>query len=257
MEDTDDTTAPSLRQYNRRQICGGCDRPMPVCLCHVIPEDPIQTRTKIVILHHPHESKHKLNTVPLLTKSLRHVTTISGRRLLRHHISGNGENNPNSSAAIYLFPPSPSSPAVTLSEIKSRILLTNQTSPVTLIVFDGTWKHAKEMVKASAEVLREAGAVRVCLDAGFDESVSGGSIYDSELLPRKEPFGGGVSTAEAVARWLGTVEPEGEEIERKVIRVLREMVRLQSGFLKPMKPRPKLMKKNKQMNEEEEEEEEE
>lgn len=123
-----------------------------------------------------------------------------------------------------------------------------------LIVFDATWRHAKEMVKASEEVLREAGAVRVCLDAGIDESVRGGSIYDSELFLRMEPVGGCVSTAEAVARCLGALEVDGEEIERKLISVLKEMVRLQSEFLKPMRPRPKLLKKRLQNQQQEEEE---
>ncbi|CAH8358613.1 unnamed protein product [Eruca vesicaria subsp. sativa] len=242
----------------RRQICNNCDRPKPICICHVIPSEPIPTKTEILILHHPHESRHKLNTTHLLVKSLLNVTRIPGRRLRNRHIS---TSLPKPSHTIYLFPPSPSSPAVTVSEFKISLnLLTDPPPSLRLIVFDATWKHAKEMVKASEEVLREAGAVRVCLDAGIDESVSGGSIYDSELLLRKEPVGGCVSTAEAVARCLGGLEVEGEEIERKLISVLKEMVRLQSEFLKPMRPRPKLLKKrllqNHQRTFEQEEEEE-
>lgn len=99
-------------------------------------------------------------------------------------------------------------------------------------------------MKASEGVLNSVGAIRVCLDV--DESLSGGSIFDDELVLRKEPFKGCVSTLEAVARFLGAVEEKGEEIERILVRVLREMVRLQAGFLKPVKPRPKLLKKNKQ-----------
>lgn len=84
-------------------------------------------------------------------------------------------------------------------------------------------------------------ATRVCL--GFDESAGGGTIYDSDLVLRKEPFRGCVTTMEAVARTLAVVEPNGPEIEDRLIGVLREMVRLQAGFLKPIKPRPKLAKK--------------
>lgn len=94
-------------------------------------------------------------------------------------------------------------------------------------------------MKASEEFLSRF-AIRVCL--GVDENVNGGSIYDSELILRKEPFSGCVSTMEAVARALLVLEPNGFEIERKMIEILREMVRLQAGFLKPMKPRPKLLK---------------
>lgn len=99
------------------------------------------------------------------------------------------------------------------------------------------------MVSASEEFLSKF-AKRVCLD--FDENVSGGSIYDSELILRKEPFGGCASTMEAVARALRVIEPNGLEIERKLIEVLREMVRLQASYLKPIKPRPKLLKKSKE-----------
>lgn len=107
---------------------------------------------------------------------------------------------------------------------------------------------------SSSEAFLSKFAVRVCIDGGYDESVSGGSIYDSDLLLRKEPFGGCVSTMEAVARALRVMEPNGEEIERSLIRVLKEMVRLQAGFLKPMNPRPKLLKKGKQREQETEEE---
>jgi len=64
---------------------------------------------------------------------------------------------------------------------------------------------------------------------------------------RKEPCGGCVSTLEAVARWLGVVEENGLEIEDRLVGLLKEMVRLQAQFLKPMRPRPKLLKKSKQI----------
>lgn len=100
------------------------------------------------------------------------------------------------------------------------------------------------MVKASEGILESVGAIRACLDV--DESLTGGSIYDDELVLRKEPFKGCVSTLEAVARVLGAIEDKGDDIERVLIGVLREMVRLQAGFLKPVKPRLKLLKKREQ-----------
>lgn len=97
------------------------------------------------------------------------------------------------------------------------------------------------MVRASEDFLSSF-ATRVCL--GVDESVDGGTIYDSDLILRKEPFAGCVSTMESVARALRVLEPNGLQIEERLIGILREMVRLQAGFLKPVKPRPKLLKKN-------------
>ncbi|PQQ14773.1 DTW domain-containing protein 2 [Prunus yedoensis var. nudiflora] len=52
---------------------------------------------------------------------------------------------------------------------------------------------------------------------------------------------------EAVARALGVIEPNGVEIEARLIRVLRDMVASQARYLKtPAKPRPKLLKKGKE-----------
>ncbi|XP_058738242.1 tRNA-uridine aminocarboxypropyltransferase A isoform X2 [Vicia villosa] len=223
---------------HRRSICSNCQRPNPVCLCHALPANPIPTTTRVFILHHPQEAKHKLSTTPILTKSLLHATAITGRRLRR----GTSHLFDQFPPAVYLFPSTTSSPAVNISDLNlSELKRKGENGGLILIAFDATWKHAKEMVKASEEFLSKF-AVRVCLGME-DEKVSGGSIYDSELILRKEPFGGCVSTMEAVARALRVLEPNGVEIEAKLIGILREMVTLQAGFLKPVKPRPKLLKK--------------
>ncbi|OWM67249.1 DTW domain-containing protein 2 [Punica granatum] len=232
----------------QRRSCTACDRPLPVCLCHVLPAQPIPTATQVVILHHPHEARHKLSTVPVLSKCLLNSTILVHRRL-RPGLCPLFDKSP---PAIYLFPPSGSSaPSIPLSQLRSSGILGDAAAPPVIIAIDATWKHAKEMVSASEEFLSKF-AVRVCLDFDYDEGVTGGSIYDSELVLRKEPYGGCVSTMEAVARALRVIEPNGVEIERELIRVLREMVRLQAQFLKPMKPRSKLLKKKgKQMEKDE------
>lgn len=225
-----------------RRICGNCSRPSPVCLCHSLPAQPISTETQIIILHHPHEAQHKLSTTPILTKCLANSTAIISRRL-RPGLSPLLDQSP---PAVYLFPPTKSSPSVNVSQLRRP----DRDAPLVLIAFDATWKHAREMVRASEGFLSKF-ATRVCLDV--DENASGGSIYDSELILRKEPFGGCVSTMEAVARALRVLEPNGLEIETKLIRVLRDMVALQAGYLKPVKPRPKLLKKGKEKEKKEEE----
>lgn len=112
-----------------------------------------------------------------------------------------------------------------------------------LIAFDGTWKHAKEMLQASLQFLSKF-SVQACLD--YDAGTDGGTIYDSDLILRREPFGGCMSTMEAVARCLRHLDPNGICIESSLIEVLKEMVKFQSSFLKPMKPRPKLSRKVKE-----------
>ncbi|XP_015969144.1 uncharacterized protein LOC107492622 [Arachis duranensis] len=244
-EKEDDGTATSPEPQpspSGRSICSSCHRPNPVCLCHVLPPHPIEISTQLLILHHPHEAHHKLSTTPLLIRSLLRATAVTGRRL-RPGLSPLLDRSPPPSV-IYLFPATSSTPAVDISDLNVQDLTRNGERELVLIAFDGTWKHAREMVKASEEFLQSRFAVRVCL--GVDETVSGGSIYDSELILRKEPFSGCVSTMEAVARVLRVLEPNGVEVESMLIEILREMVRLQAGFLKPMNPRPKLLKKAKE-----------
>lgn len=105
-----------------------------------------------------------------------------------------------------------------------------------LIAFDGTWKHAKEMLQASLLFLSKF-SIQACLN--YDVGTDGGTIFDSDLTLRKEPFAGCISTMEAVARCLRLLEPNGIQVESSLIEVLREMVKLQASFLKPIKPRLK------------------
>lgn len=109
-----------------------------------------------------------------------------------------------------------------------------------LIVFDGTWQHAKEMMYASLPFLSK---FATCICFSCDYEVGGGSIYNSDLILKKEPYKGCMSTMEAVARVLRFLEPAGLEVEAKLVEVLKSMVRLQACYLKPTKPRPKLLKK--------------
>lgn len=79
-----------------RPWCEGCARPNTVCLCDVLPPPPgWPTRTRILILQHPHELKHKLATVPLLARCLPACQVVVGRRL-------------HSTSSPLLPPPSPS-----------------------------------------------------------------------------------------------------------------------------------------------------
>ncbi|KAF6158528.1 hypothetical protein GIB67_040042 [Kingdonia uniflora] len=220
----------------------GCDRPANVCLCKELPSSPLLTSTQIVILHHPHELRHKLATVPILAKCITNCETLIGRRLrsgkspLLDSLYSEAVNDSlRPRRAIFLFPGTDS---VNLDEIEIK-------DPLVLIVFDGTWKHAKEMVISSLPFLSKF-ATKVCLK--YDTRVDGENIFGSELLLRKEPFSGCMSTIEAVARSLRVLEPDetcGVEIEERLISVLRAMVRFQSIYTKPIKPRPKLAKKGK------------
>ncbi|KAF7147213.1 hypothetical protein RHSIM_Rhsim03G0024700 [Rhododendron simsii] len=281
------TSDPPTTATTRRRTCsGGCDRPVNVCLCEKIPAEPVSTITQVVILHHPHEQRHKLATVPVLAKCLRHCQTLVGRRLrlgdsplldlstmpplktqvdrivpcicfLLRSVSvkfkkvvfrvqklgvGVIVKNLYDNSTSDLEEGTDSSPAIDISKCQSS-LRGSYISKYVLIAFDGTWKHAKEMAQASLPFLSKF-AVRVCLD--YDVGIEGGTIFDSELVLRKEPFSGCMSTMEAIARALCVLEPHGIEIESRLVEVLRAMVRFQACYLKPMKPRPKLLKRGKE-----------
>ncbi|KAL3819794.1 hypothetical protein ACJIZ3_005699 [Penstemon smallii] len=246
MDSPEKPTSADEKQTRRRICTAGCGRPINVCLCNTLPSTPIRTTTDIVILHHPHERRHKLATVPLLSKCLLNCEIIVGRKLkygqskLLDSLHDRACENSNLPfrRALYLFPGSNALPFTEISRDNSSVDPVSMNELV-LIVFDGTWKHAKEMMLASLSFLSSF-AVQVCLD--FDAKVDGGTIFDSDLILRKEPFAGCMSTMEAVARCLRVLEPNGIEIESRIIEVLRAMVSFQACFLKPMKPRQNSIK---------------
>ncbi|CAI9099913.1 OLC1v1036808C1 [Oldenlandia corymbosa var. corymbosa] len=246
------TTTAATDYQSRRRFCErGCERPVNVCLCGVIPETPIPTVTKVLILHHPHEKRHKLATVPVLKKCLESCEIIVGRKLrygdskVLDSLYDIAAQNPDSPPrAIYLFPGKDASPLTEIKNWKSSSDDDIDTRHFVLIVFDGTWKHAKEMLQASSLFLSKF-AVQACLE--YDDKIDGGTIYESDLTLRKEPFSGCMSTMEAVARCLRLLEPNGTEVESRLIEVLSTMVKFQASYLmKPIKHRPRLRKKSKE-----------
>ncbi|CAH9112335.1 unnamed protein product [Cuscuta epithymum] len=110
----------------RRNECAKCDRPVNVCLCASIPSDPIATRTRVLVLQHPHERRHKLATVPLLSKCIANCEVIVGRRL-RYGVSEVLDNlyddaiaNPNMpQRAVFLFPGTEASESLEINQWKS------------------------------------------------------------------------------------------------------------------------------------------
>ncbi|MCO5589526.1 hypothetical protein L7F22_043494 [Adiantum nelumboides] len=276
-----------------RERCSGCERAVRVCLCAELPSSPLPSRTSVVVLQHPHEARHKLSTLPLVTKCLANCHILHGRRF---QAGGSPLLDFFSSRrlspyfhALLLFP-SPAalpisswydhvirpsqdlasehgvaatslpSPTIELRAAagsrddwtqictsdhaltrccphppKSQGLCRMETSDFTfsqhpssmacdthpclqqggrcfphivLIAVDATWQHANEMIKASAPYLDKF-VVPVCLP--FDADQEGSCIANSELIIRKEPFKGCMTTLEAIACCLKVLEPNGGE----------------------------------------------
>ncbi|WVZ88833.1 hypothetical protein U9M48_035303 [Paspalum notatum var. saurae] len=208
--DDGDTAAAAAPSPGRSVCHAGCGRPSRVCLFPYLPHTPLPTSTTVIILHHPHAlRRNPLSTLPLLARCLSNMHLVAGRRLAP-------------SSTPLLPPPSPSAPVLFLypSPAASDLAAWCRATPLaargrpTLLLLDGTWRQAKEMRAASAPFLASLGAVPVALPV--DGEVDGDSMFESELVVKKEPRKGCLSTMEAVARALRMLEPEegkGEEIE--------------------------------------------
>ncbi|XP_009395258.2 tRNA-uridine aminocarboxypropyltransferase A [Musa acuminata AAA Group] len=240
--DAEEEEEPVVEEgQGKREMCwDGCGRPASVCVCAHLPPQPLHTSTTVVVLHHPHElRRNPLATLPLLARCLRRCHTVPGRRLrLGSHplldslYHGHRGDAPS---AVFLFP----------GGRDLGLLATDAAGPPSvLVVFDGTWRQAKEMVAASLPFLEQF-ATKVSLGC-CEPGVEGPSTFESELVLRKEPFKGCVSTMEAVARALRVMEPDGKgaAVEATLLSLLRAMVGFQSCHMKPMKPRSKLRKKD-------------
>lgn len=70
---------------SRRKVCKNCmkqfhfRRPEVVCWCSGLPQPPLPTKSRIVILQHPAEQKRCLRTAPMLALGLENGKCITYR----------------------------------------------------------------------------------------------------------------------------------------------------------------------------------
>ncbi|MFJ4586316.1 tRNA-uridine aminocarboxypropyltransferase [Pseudomonas moraviensis] len=161
-----------------RPQCPRCLRPKTHCLCPLIPH--LDSRTRVLLLQHPSEVSHALNTARLAALGLSNAELIVGEvfedlpTLL---------NRPGYQARL-LFPADDAQPlqAYTASD-----------EPLLLVVPDGTWRKARKMLHLNPLL---AALPRVTLAEG------GVSRYRL----RKAPGPGALSTIEAIVQALETLE---------------------------------------------------
>ncbi|MEN5314628.1 tRNA-uridine aminocarboxypropyltransferase [Pseudomonas koreensis] len=162
-----------------RPQCPRCLRPQTHCLCPLIPR--LDSRTRVLLLQHPSEVNHALNTARLAALGLTNAELIVGEvfedlpALL---------NRPGYQARL-LFPADDAQPIQAYSE---------SDEPLLLVVPDGTWRKARKMLHLNPLL---AALPRVTLAAG------GVSRYRL----RKAPGPGALSTIEAIVQALQTLEP--------------------------------------------------
>nr|WP_298141004.1 DTW domain-containing protein [uncultured Pseudomonas sp.] len=164
---------------SRRQ-CPRCCRPLERCLCALVPQ--LHSRTRLLILQHPSEVKHALNTARLAALGLRNGELRVGEVFedLPALLTQPGYQ------ACLLFPGEDALPVAAYAEQVGE-------QPLLLVVPDGTWRKARKLLHCNPLL---AALPRVTLEAGLQ----------SRYRLRKAPMPGALSTIEAVTHALNILE---------------------------------------------------
>jgi DTW domain-containing protein YfiP len=184
----------------RRAQCERCLRPQTHCLCALIPQLP--SRTRVLILQHPDEAKHALNTARLAALGLCNSELLIAEQLPQlSALLGDPAYQ-----ACLLFP---GQGAQSLSVVNERAAGTDA-RPLLLVVPDGTWRKARKLLYLNP--LLEA-LPRVALPEGLS----------SRYRLRKAPMAGALSTLEAIVAALNVLEaPRSFELLLKPFEALIE-----------------------------------
>jgi len=160
-----------------RLACSRCLRPAGHCLCPLIPA--LASRTRVLILQHPAESRHALNTGRLAALALSPAELRVGTIFDPRDWSVPGRQ-------AYLLFPGPQ--AHVLGEGPAP-----RPERCTLVVPDATWRHARALLHANPAL---AALPRLALRA------DGPGAY--RVRHAREP--GALATVEAIAQALQALE---------------------------------------------------
>ena len=158
-----------------RSQCPRCQRPPSHCLCALI--SSITNDTAVLILQHPSESGHALNTARLAALGLTNAELRIGERFEDLPADDGVEN-------YLLFP---GERAIGVGE------LAQASGPLRLIVPDGTWRKARKLLHLNPGL---ASLPRATLPEGLV----------SRYRLRKAPMPGALSTLEAIVTALNLLE---------------------------------------------------
>lgn len=181
---------------------------MTVCYCSKLPHLPTQTR--VVILQHPRERDKAIGTARMATLCLPSSELLVGREWGDHPGLAKAMSDPARPPAL-LFP----GPGA------RDVLAEPPSTPITLIVVDGTWSQAKNLV-------RDNPVLNTLPRYAFS------APEPSEYRIRKEPSIEVVSTIEALMHVLGALEGDPARF-RSLLDPFRAMVdsQLEAQALRP------------------------
>ncbi|MEB0091539.1 DTW domain-containing protein [Pseudomonas sp. CCI4.2] len=166
-----------------RAQCARCLRPETHCLCALIPQ--LDSRTRVLVIQHPSEVGHALNTARLAVLGLTNAELLVGEvfdelpRLL---------NRPGYRARL-LFPGEDAQAVVGYQNVVTG----EADQPLLLVVPDGTWRKARKLLHLNPAL---AALPRVTL----------GQTTTSRYRLRKAPGPDALSTIEAIAQALEMLE---------------------------------------------------
>lgn len=162
-----------------RPRCERCQRPLAHCLCPLIPQ--LDSLTRVVVLQHPSETAHALNTARLAALGL-----VNGELRI-----GEVFDDLDALLATPGYRPAllfPGDEAEALARYGQGHDL-----PLLLIVPDGTWRKARKLLYLNPAL---AALPRVTL----------AQVLPSRYRLRKAPEPGALSTLEAVVQALNVLE---------------------------------------------------
>jgi len=162
-----------------RPRCERCQRPLDHCLCALIPS--LDSRTRVVLLQHPSETSHALNTARLAALGL-----VNAELRVGEVFEDLGEllNRPGY-RPVLLFPGEVVQVLTAYGDVDN--------TPLLLIVPDGTWRKARKLLYLNP-----------LLDAL--PKVTLAQVTPSRYRLRKAPEPGALSTLEAVVQALNVLE---------------------------------------------------
>jgi DTW domain-containing protein YfiP len=184
--------------------CERCHKPLPLCICDSI--EPLQSRIQLLILQHPQEQDRALGTARLT--ALHFANAVLKIGLSWPSLSkalGRPVDDPSRWAVLYLG----SAKVAELDTDRDIVAIDKKGQPEEnqrgilkdiegIVLLDGTWSQAKALWWRNAWMLK---CQRVIL--GPKAPSRYGKL-------RKEPRRDGLSTIEAAAMLLGTLEKRPE-----------------------------------------------
>jgi DTW domain-containing protein YfiP len=170
-----------------------------LCVCPLIPDPPLATRTRLVLVMHRAENAKSTNTGRIA------AACLANSEIVVRGVEGEPSEplvRDETVQPLLLFPFEDAKPiADAARSLDGR--------PVVLIVPDGTWRQASKVRRRVPGL-----ADMTCV------SVSGEGRLPVRL--RAEAHAHGLSTIEAIARAMGILE--GEAVQRTLERVFQSMV---------------------------------